>query len=437
VRSRGTAAAWLVRVNARQPKREPVSHIDAAWLGMDSPTNAMVITSLLVFDDPPGYPAIESFVRERLLSERRFRQLAQPPRVPLGAWHWELDPEFDAATHLHRVALPSPAGERELQALIGDLVGTPLPRERPLWQLHYVEGYGPGAAIVVRVHHAVGDGVALVRLLLGITDQGEQRPAEVGLRAPHASGPVDFAKQAAGQATTLGRLLLLPADQRTALKGALGRRKRAVFSGPLSLEQIKVGARRLGGKTNDLLMSAIAGALRSHLLQRGDRADDLEIRALVPVYVHPNTAFDGLGNHFGLVFVPLAVGVADRLERFREMKRRMDLLKASPDAVVALGVLGALGVASSELEHVAIDLFTRKATVMVTNVPGPRGRISIAGKPLSSLVVWAPISGHLGLGMSLMTYAGEARLGISSDAGLVPEPEALITAFEHEIAQLV
>jgi diacylglycerol O-acyltransferase / wax synthase len=70
-------------------------------------------------------------------------------------------------------------------------------------------------------------------------------------------------------------------------------------------------------------------------------------------------------------------------------------------------------------------------------VPGPRGRISIAGKPLSSLVVWAPISGHLGLGMSLMTYAGEARLGISSDAGLVPEPEALVADFEHEIAQLV
>jgi diacylglycerol O-acyltransferase / wax synthase len=433
--ARAVLRLWIVK--ARNPNRETVSHIDAAWLGMDSETNAMVITSLLGFDDPPGYPAVETFVRERLLGEPRFRQRAQPPRVPLGAWHWQLDPDLDVATHLHRVALPEPGGERELSALISDLVGTPLPRERPLWQLHYVEGVGSGAAVVARVHHAVGDGVALVRLLLGITDSGAERPAAVGLQAPHAAGAAALARQAADQAATLGRLLLLPADPRTALKGALGRRKRAVFSGPVSLEQIKQAARRLDGKTNDLLMAAIAGALRAYLLERGDSVDGLEIRALVPVYVHPNAAFEGLGNHFGLVFVPLALGIADRLDRFREVKRRMDALKAAPDAVVAMGVLGALGVASSEIEHLAIEQFTRKASVMVTNVPGPKAPISIAGKPVSSLVVWAPVSGHLGLGMSLITYAGQARLGVSSDAGSIPEPETLVAAFEHELKRLI
>ncbi len=316
-------------------------------------------------------------------------------------------------------------------------MGTPLPRERPLWQLHYVEGFGSGAAIVTRIHHALGDGVSLVRLLLGMTGQVAEAPAAVGVEPPHPSSAADLAKQAAAQASTLGRLLLLPADPKTPLKGALGRRKRAAFSGPLSLQQIQIAARRLGGKTNDLLMSAIAGALRAQLASRGAPVDDLEIRALVPVYVHPKAAPEGFGNHFGLVFVPLAVGISDSLDRFREMKRRMDALKAAPDAVVALGVLGALGVASSQIEHVAIELFTGKASVMVTNVPGPKGQIRIAGKPLSSLVVWAPVSGQIGLGMSLMTYAGQARLGVSSDAGLIPEPEALVEAFEREVERLL
>jgi hypothetical protein len=115
----------------------------------------------------------------------------------------------------------------------------------------------------------------------------------------------------------------------------------------------------------------------------------------------------------------------------------MEQIKAAPDAVVAFGVLAAIGVGSSELENVAIDLFTRKASVMITNIPGPRARIRLAGKTVSSMVVWAPVSGHIGIGLSAVSYAGELRLGVAVDAGLISDPEALRDGFEREIDELV
>lgn len=420
------------------PDREPIAHVDHAWLRMDSPTNQMVITALLIFEEPPGFEAIKAFVRDRLLLEKRFRQRVAPSRVPLAPPHWELDPALDLATHVHHVALPDPGGDLELQAFISDLVGTPLPEGRPLWQVHYVEGFGRGAAVVARVHHALGDGVSMVRMLLGISDaRTGAAAAEVGVETPRASGAAELAKQVASQTATLGRLLFLSADPKTPLKGTLGRRKHAVYSHSYELERVKRAAHRLGAKTNDLLMAGLTAALREHLLERHCDVADLEIRAMVPVYVKPARRSDELGNHFGLVFVSLPLGISDSLERVKELQRRMDVIKAAPDAVVALEVLAAIGVASSEIEHIAIELFTRKASVMVTNIPGPHDRIQIAGKPVSSMVVWAPVSGHLGMGISLMSYAGQMRLAVATDAGLVSEPEALVAAFERELDGLI
>jgi WS/DGAT/MGAT family acyltransferase len=322
---------------------------------------------------------------------------------------------------------------------VSDLISSRLDPARPLWQLHFIEGVGGnGAAIVARLHHCIGDGVALVRLLLGLTDESAgETPAEVGLSAARPHGAHELAEITAKMAKSLGHTLLLPVDSPSALSGPLGVRKQAAWSRPFALSAVKHAAHQLGATVNDALMACVTGALRGHLQAHGGLPDSGQIRALVPVYVKEADAGHALGNHFGLVYVELPLHIADSKQRVAELSKRLSAIKESPEAIVALSVLGALGIASSEIEHIGIDLFTRKATVMVTNVPGPPSEIHLAGRPLSSVMVWAPVSGHIGVGLSLLSYAGKVRLGIATDVRRCEDPRSIAERFARELDELV
>ena len=184
-------------------------------------------------------------------------------------------------------------------------------------------------------------------------------------------------------------------------------------------------------------MSATAGALRRYLRARGDPVAGLEIRAAVPVNLRPLEEAHKLGNRFGLVLAPLPVGIADPRRRLLETKRRMDEVKASMQPVVAFGLLKALGLAPSRLQSVALDFFGAKSSLVLTNVPGPRQRLYLAGRRLERVMFWVPQSGRLGLGVSILSYAGEVMVGVASDAGLIPDPQRLVAGFEAELARLV
>ena len=415
--------------------REPLSHVDAAWLRMDDPTNTMVITNLITFDEPIEFGAIEALFRDRVLRERRFRQRVVAARLETP--HWEDVADVDLKWHLHRVALPDPGGDAELHDLVSELGSTPLSRDQPLWQAHVVERYRGGGALVVRLHHCIGDGVALVSMLLGLTDEGHAMVTpEVGLLPERPERLVDQVRLFGSQAATLGRLLLLSSDPPGPLKGPLGPRKRLVCSRPVPLALVKAIVAAVGGTVNDVLVGALAGAFRRYLAQRGAPLPAREPRAMVPMYIRGRTEGGELGNHFGLVFLQLPLDTEDPQARVRVTRERMDAIKKSPEAQVSLGVLAGLGVAADEIEQIAIDLFTRKATVMITNVAGPPSPLHLIGKSVSSMVVWAPVSGHLGVGISFLSYAGAVRVAVKSDAGLVPDPERLLEAFDAELDAL-
>ena len=231
-------------------KREPMSAIDAAWRRMDSATNAMVICALLRFDQAPDFNDVGQLVEDRLLKNPRFQQRVVPPRLPFGTPTWEPDEKFDLYTHLHRISLPEPGDQAALEDLLSDLISTRLDPARPLWQLHFVEGVGSeGAALVCRLHHCIGDGVALVRLLLGLTDEGaEQAPADVGLSAARPHGAHELAEVAAKMAKSLGHTLMLPRDPPSGLSGPLGVQKRAAWSRPFALPAGRHSAARAGCK---------------------------------------------------------------------------------------------------------------------------------------------------------------------------------------------
>jgi len=417
--------------------RETLSHVDAAWLHMDSPVNPMVITAALCFDGPVPFAVVEALVVERLLPHVRFRQRAVDSALPLGRAHWELDPDFELHAHLHHLRTPAPADKAAFAELISDLMGQKLDRSRPLWQAHVVDDAPGGTALVVRLHHCIGDGVALVRLLMSLCDGVRERPPEVGLvRPPRATTNAELAKRAASQAGTLGRLLLLPADSQTPLKGPLGTRKLVAWSRPMPLDGVKAAAQRLGATVNDVLSASVAGALREYLSRRDCMRAGLQIRSMVPVFFRDEET-GALGNHFGLVFLDYPVGVADGASRVREIKHSMDKIKAADDATVAFGVLDAIGTASAELEHIALELFTRKATLLTTNVPGPPEAVTLGGAALRELLVWAPVSGYIGLGVTLISYAGSLFMGVNADARLVEEPAEIVDAFERDLSALI
>ncbi|MBI2390311.1 MAG: DUF1298 domain-containing protein [Deltaproteobacteria bacterium] len=405
--------------------RRPVDPVDAAWLRMDSASNPMVITTVFRFAAELSDDSLKATF-DRLLEHRRFRQRVVADRTLTRA-AWEDDPDFDLSLHVERVRLPAPGDDAALERFIGERMSTPLARDRALWHIDVIDGVGAGAALLVRVHHAVGDGVALVRLLLGVSGAGKEgAPVEVGITPAGKPRTVRaFVDRTRAQAATLARLLTLPADVPTSLRGELGVRKVAAFSRPIPVDVIKSLARAAGGHVNDLLAAAVAGAVRDHL------ADPRGVRALVPVFIRGDRG--GAGNHFGLAYLPLPVDEPSRKARLRAVKKEMDTIKSAPDATVAFVVLGAMGLASPSLERFGIELFTKKASMLITNVPGPAATVRVADQDVTSIVVWAPTSGSIGLGFSLLTYAGELRLGVAADAGLLPDPHALVACFEREI----
>lgn len=409
--------------------RVPMTPVDAAWLGMDSPANPMVITAMLRFDEPLEPAALDATL-ERLLGHARFRQRVVRDRRALTGAAWEEDPSFERAYHVRHATAPAPGDDRALEALVGAAMSAPLDKRRPLWRLEVVDGLARGAALIVRVHHAVGDGVALVRLLLDVTAAGAaEAPVEVGIpRAPRPRGLAARLARSAEQARTLGRLLALPFDPDSPLRGALGTDKLAAFSRPYPLETVRRLARAHGGHVNDLLVAAVAGALR-----RSDRAPRA-VRAMIPVFLRGRGADEG--NHFGLVYLPLPVAEGARGARVRAVREAMNGIKAAPDATVAFTVLAAMGFLSASIERLGVELFTRKASLLVTNVPGPAARVRVAGREVASLYVWAPTSGSIGAGFSLLTYAGELRLGVAADANLGVAPAGLVRAFEEELDAL-
>jgi len=225
-------------------------------------------------------------------------------------------------------------------------------------------------------------------------------------------------------------------DPRTPLKGKLSGRKVVAWSRPVPLADVRAAKAAVGGTVNDVLLATIAGGLRRYLEKKGALRDGLSFRAVVPVSLRPLTEMSHLGNQFGLVFLPLPVGIDGGRARLAALQRRMKSLKNSVEPMVVLYVLGLLGRVPKPLQSLVLRIFGTKGTAVLTSVPGPSRPLYVAGRAIDGFVFWVPQSGRLGVGISIMTYAGQVRVGVTADAGLVPDPEAIIAGFEEELAFL-
>lgn len=452
---------------------EPLFAVDYAWLRMDDPTNLMIINGVLVLEGPIAPEDFRSILERRLVPIRRFRQ-----RVVFrdGKPYWELDPDFDVASHLHAITLPAPGGDAELRELISGLMSEPFDARRPLWDFYLIGGYrGDRCVVLGRLHHSIGDGMALLLVLLSLTETAGEAP--IGPEAPYGDlgNPftdllrrppmgVEAAKQLArdimpdgirlleqtaeafrsagrfltGVAATgaFGRLVLRPPDPQTIFKGPLGVPKRVAWSGAIPLAEVKEVGRVLHGTLNDVLLSAMTGGLRRYLGRRGKPANGLNFRAAMPVNLRSLEEMSKMGNQFGLVFLSLPVGLRDPVERLGELRRRAQALKRSAEPVVVFAILKLLGVVPLAVQKAVVKMFAAKTTAVMTNVPGPRQTLRMAGRRIEEIFFWVPQSGRVGIGISIFSYAGNVRLGVGTDAGLIPDPEVIVQGFHEEFEEL-
>jgi diacylglycerol O-acyltransferase / wax synthase len=453
-----------------------LSSADTAWLHMDRPTNLMVINTVLLFDEPVDWERVKRITQRRLLDRYpRFRQRVVESRVPLRAPKWEDDPDFALEHHMHHRALPAPGDRAMLQALVADLMMMPLDRNRPLWHTYMVDGFGDGAAMISRMHHCIADGIALARVMLSLTDSHPDagvgrleddldtsgsggRPADLARSAARiAAGTGRAGSVALQQAThvvsspthaaslagaiardgaTLIKMMLTPADAASAIKGDPGISRRVAWSKPLSLRRIKQIAHAHEATVNDVLLAAVTGGLRHYLQDRGSPVT--EIQAMVPFNLRPldQPVPRRLGNKFGLVFLPLPLGVSGSYRRLVEVHKRMDEIKHSRDGQISYALLSAAGLAPEPIERRVVDLFTAKGTAVMTNVPGPSEPVYLAGTPIRSVLVWAPTSGHIGMSVSIFSYRGEVTIGLMVDAALIPDPDRIVTQLQRELTAL-
>ena len=462
-----------------------MSNADNFWLSMDEPTNLMVITGFMEFNQPLDYNRLYATIDSRLASFPRFQRKIVQPKSGLGVPDWEEDQHFDLRSHLQRIALPAPGDKTELQEMIANLSVTPLDPYKPLWQVHLIENYGEGCVLFFRIHHCITDGIAGIYVLLAMADQDpdapwpksrppkKPRPFSIGALLPIGS-MLDTAKKTYKAAENLGRqatkelekalsdparlkrlgkkssciptdfasvlskYMLMSSDPNSAFKGKLGVRKRVAWTAPMSLDKIKTVGRAISTATlNDVLIATVTGAMRRYLKSRNTRVNELDLRVTVPVNIRkPGTEFE-LGNKFSLVFLPLPVHLKDPVLRLKEVKRRMDQLKTSPDPYINFVLLNIMGYLPPGLAKKTSAFFGNKASGVLTNVPGPREALYFAGQKIENFMFWVPRSGKIGLGISIISYNGQVTVGVASDEGLMADPEILLEGFEEEFNTLL
>ena len=459
-----------------------MSRVDTAWLRMDTDTNLMMIVGVWLLEPAITLTALRERVAAKLLKYERFRHCAVPDAMGAA---WVDDPHFQIERHVVEASLgrleEGPLGERHaLQRLCGELAATPLDPARPLWQFHFVADYEGGSAIVARIHHCIGDGIALISVMLSITDGGSDPPrrqrrtrpgaqeadwltdaviqplTDLGVKAiamygsavarsmealadPQATvaGSADLVRTGRKLLGDAAALALMSDDSPTSLKGRPLGCKRVAWSEPIALAPVKAVSKGLGCTLNDLLLSCVAGSIGGYLLSLGEDPAGQEIRAMVPVNLRPLDQAWQLGNRFGLAPLVLPIGIDNPVQRLRAVRQRMRQLKGSFQPLLAFGVLAFSGCFIKPVQDRVLGLFARKATAVMTNVPGPTEPLRFCGSTLRQTMFWVPASGDIGVGVSILSYGGFVQFGLITDAAVCPQPERIVEHFEPEFEKLL
>ena len=446
---------------------------DSAWLALERPENPMTITIMLRVD---GLTAgrFRDFLNIYWTAWERFccRPVWKAP-----AWYWQADPTFNVAHHLDVVLDRFDQGQ--LQDWVSDRLNEPLPLYRPGWKFWLAPNAEGGAALLLRLHHCYADGLSLMGIFSqlcppspaqypalygapevpGLGQWAESAQRWLGERvAQPGAGDVSGADRPAGSAAwqelagkavqsgtrlvhELSEFLVEQMDSPSDLKRPLLGRRKCRWSAPVPLDRFRTIAQATNTTINDVLLACVAAAVRPRLGMTDAQLDDAILHAAVPVDIRAQLP-EGIkpgdgkpGNCFGTVFVPLPVDGESALERLFRIKHETRKLKKSWQPGIAWGLTACASLLPEAGRRPLADLFFCKASAVVSNVPGTSETRYLAGCAITEQMFWVPQAGDIGLGVSIVSYAGQVQFGVVADEAVMPDPQSFLSDCIAELGQ--
>lgn len=441
---------------------ELLAPLDLAFWHLESAGHPMHLGALAFFAPAPESGArsddgILDLLATRAAAIRRLRMRVRDVLLPVGGARWTVAKDFDVRRHVHHVRLPAGDFATEAAGIAGELMERPLERGLPPWEMYLLTGEPGGPfAVLVKLHHALADGMRAVAIGAGIFDEiadarttGVRRARTVPPR-PWFAGPSQVAGFARGRIEELGRAVgvgasvvrasrLDPRGTAALTAGSSGTRR--LGTAVLDLEDVQRVRRAAGGTANDVLLAIVAGGLRRWLEQRGERLPAADPRALVPVSQRRPGSPPGSGNKFSAYLLELPVSDPDPRSRLDAVRTAMDRNKAAGPSRGA----GALAVLADQLPPLAHRFGAPLAggaarmlfDVLVTSVPLPRSALSLGGCPLREVYPMAPLARGQSLAIAMSTYGGRVHVGLVADGKALPDLDRLARSLGEELAELL
>jgi diacylglycerol O-acyltransferase / wax synthase len=472
---------------------ERLSGLDSAFLSMETPAMHLHVAIAAVIDPstmagPYSFDRLKAFTSRRLMAESAFRR--RVVEVPFGLNHpiWVEDPDLDLDYHIQRHVLPPPGGPRELTELTGAIVGVPLDRSRPLWEVHVVEGLHDGnVALIGKIHHAAVDGVSGAELfvhLFDLTPQGGADDVQVVSASPadHAAAleparperiPSDIelvghallsqVRRSIGLPALVGRTVLTATrlvnrhrDPATVVGAVPLRAPRTPWSAAITphrsvafarvrLEDITRVRSAFGVKVNDVVLAVVSGATRRYLAER-EALPDEPLVGMCPISVRAEDEAGRVDNRVSAMFVHLRTDIDDVATRLRAIARTTRGAKDDHNAIGAKFL-------QSWAEHAAPSTFALAArlysqldvadrhrpiyNVVVSNVPGPDFPLYLDGAELVATYPMGPVMEGAGLNVTVLSYMGNVDIGLLAGAELVPDVWDLAHHVDEAMAELL
>ena len=464
------------------PARKPIpssslSAADAAFLYLERKDIPLHIASVCIFDGPIPFKQFVANIKSKLPLVPLYKKIPVVPAWSLEFPTWRDDPNFDIRRHIFQVTLDPPGGEAELEALASKLLSQVLDRNKPLWEMHVVDGLKDGrGAIIWRVHHSLCDGVSAADLMKKILDPSPQaslRVRRVRVHPPKAhSAESDLVKGLSAAVTTaLGSLVALEAGLLDFAQGVLGGKDKSALKDIVeilpeyaaSVERLPfnkpcTGTRRFcwaeipmadvqavrevaGGTVNDVVLAVLARALGRYVKLHGQSVIKRFVRVICPVNLRPADQNEDLGNQISFLPRALPLDVRGPVEMLHAVTQRTEMLKKS-------GALGLVGLAAKWFVTVPPPiqaLFWRNIpdfilplplfNMICTNVMGSSVPLYAAGRKMIAAYPQVPTGYDLGIGVAVHSYDRKLFFGLIADTEAAPDVnrfrDFLVLSFEE------
>lgn len=447
---------------------ERLTVLDAGFLDAEDadPHISLAVGALAVLSGPtPNPDNLATALGERILAIPRLRQVVRRQAMDLSAPEWVDDPNVDIAHHIRRAALPGPGDDAALFRFAAEAMEPRLDRERPLWQCWIIEGLADDRwALLMKVHHCVADGIAIMQMLAGLSDDGAGETFVGAVRPVRAGGdevrpaptlslnPLHWVRAAWNTASTMPSAAALTIGGAIQIvDGLLRAGPKSTLNGPVStmrrysathvpLADVTAVCRAYDVTLNDVALSAITDAFRAALRRRGEVPQRNSLRTLVPVSVRSVSGPGDVGNSVSVLLPYLPVDEPDLVEQLRTVHRRLGGAKNSGQRQAGSAALSALKLVPFAFASRAIRVLTglpqRGVVTLATNVPGPRHHLQVLGCEVVRMLPIPPVALRLRAAVAILSYGEELVFGIISDFDAFPDVDEIASGIDGAVARL-